>query len=108
MGGFVYIMASKRYGTIYVGVTSNLARRIWEHKTGVVPGFTRRYHVHDLVNYEHYDRIEAAIQREHNIRHWPRRWKTALVGGMNPDWVDLYPHFSEVARSAGWPGQARP
>jgi putative endonuclease len=90
VGGFVYIMASKRYGTIYVGVTSDLARRIWEHRAGAVPGFTSRYHVHNLVYYERHERIEAAIQRGHNIKHWPRRWKTALVDGMNPDWIDLY------------------
>jgi putative endonuclease len=90
VGGFVYIMASKRYGTIYVGVTSDLARRIWEHRAGAVPGFTSRYHVHNLVYYERHERIEAAIQRGHNIKHWPRRWKTALVDSMNPDWIDLY------------------
>jgi putative endonuclease len=91
MGGFVYIMATKRYGTIYVGVTADLPRRVWEHKNNVVPGFTKTYRVHDLVYYEPYDRIIDAIQREHNLKHWPRRWKTALVDGMNPDWDDLCP-----------------
>ncbi len=90
MGGFVYIMATKRYGTIYVGVTSDLPRRVWQHKNNVVPGFTKTYKVHDLVYYEAHDRIETAIQREHNLKHWPRRWKTALIDGMNPDWNDLY------------------
>jgi putative endonuclease len=84
MGGIVYIMASKRHGTIYTGVTSDLAWRVWEHKAGVVAGFTQRYQVHDLVYYECHDRIEAAIQREHNIKHWPRRWKTALVERHEP------------------------
>jgi len=68
-----------------------LPRRVWEHKTGAIAGFTQRYTVHDLVYFEPHERIETAIQREHNMKHWPRRWKTALVDGMNPDWVDLYP-----------------
>jgi putative endonuclease len=91
MGGYVYMMASKRHGTIYVGVTADLPRRAWEHKEGIVPGFTRRYHIHNLVWFELHDTIESAIQREHNIKHWPRRWKTKLVDDMNPDWDDLYP-----------------
>jgi putative endonuclease len=91
MGGYVYMMASKRHGTIYFGVTADLPRRAWEHKEGIVPGFTRRYHIHNLVWFELHDTIESAIQREHNIKHWPRRWKTKLVDDMNPDWDDLYP-----------------
>jgi putative endonuclease len=91
MGGYVYIMANKRYGTIYVGVTSNLAARAFQHRTDALPGFTRRYGLHLLVYYEPYDRITVAIQREHNLKHWPRRWKTALVDAMNPEWNDLYP-----------------
>jgi putative endonuclease len=90
MAGYVYIMANKRYGTIYVGVTSDLSRRAWEHREGILPGFTRRYKLHELVYYETHDTITGAIQREHNLKHWPRRWKTALVDGMNPDWDDLY------------------
>ena len=90
MVGYVYIMANGRYGTIYVGVTSDLARRAWKHREGILPGFTRRHHLHDLVYYELHDAITGAIQREHNMKHWPRRWKTALVDGMNPDWDDLY------------------
>jgi putative endonuclease len=89
MGGYVYMMASKRYGTIYVGVTSDLPRRVWQHKENHLPGFTKRYKVHDLVWFEWHDRIEGAIQREHNLKHWPRRWKTALVDSVNPDWADL-------------------
>jgi putative endonuclease len=91
MGGFVYIMASKRYGTIYVGVTSDLMQRAYQHREGLVPGFTKTYGVRDLVYYERHERIEAAIQREHNIKHWPRRWKTELIDGFNPQWDDLYP-----------------
>ena len=91
MAAYVYIMANKRYGTIYVGVTSDIARRVWEHKNDILPGFTRRYHLHDLVYYEAGDSIEGAIQREHTLKHWPRRWKTALIDEQNPNWDDLYP-----------------
>ena len=91
MGGWVSVMASGRYRTIYVGVTSDLARRVLQHRNNLIPGFTSRYKVHDLVWYEWHDRIEAAIQREHNMKHWPRRWKTALVDRFNPEWDDLYP-----------------
>ena len=84
-------MANKRYGTIYVGVTSDLVRRTWEHREGINPGFTSRYNLHELVYYEMHGSIVEAIQREHNLKHWPRRWKTALVDGMNPNWDDLYP-----------------
>ena len=90
MAAYVYIMSNKRYGTIYVGVTSDLARRVWEHREGVIPGFTRDHGLHQLVWYEVHDAIITAIQREHNIKHWPRRWKTALVDAMNPAWEDLY------------------
>ena len=89
-GGFVYMMSNRRYGTLYVGVTSDLARRAWEHREGVVPGFTRTYALHRLVWYEAHSAIQGAIQREHNMKHWPRRWKTALVDDMNPGWEDLF------------------
>ena len=91
MAAYIYIMANKRYGTINVGVTSDLARRMWEHRNDVLPGFTRRYQLHDLVYYEVGGSIDGAIQREHTLKHWPRRWKTALIDGMNPNWDDLYP-----------------
>ncbi|MEQ1900614.1 MAG: GIY-YIG nuclease family protein [Devosia sp.] len=91
MAGVVYFMANKKRGTIYVGVTSNLPRRAWEHKEGIVPGFTKTYGLHDLVYYEAHDTIVGAIQREHNIKHWPRRWKIELIETLNPDWDDLYP-----------------
>jgi len=91
MGGWVYIMANKRYGTIYVGVTSDLARRAYEHRHGLVPGFTSKYGLRDLVWCEFHERIEDAIQREHTIKHWKRAWKTELVDSINPDWDDLYP-----------------
>jgi putative endonuclease len=91
MASYVYIMANKRYGTIYVGVTTDLVRRAWEHREGILPGFTSRYKLQELVYYEIHESVVDAIQREHNMKHWPRRWKTALVDGMNPDWDDLYP-----------------
>ncbi len=90
MGGYVYIMATKRYGTIYTGVTANLPLRVWEHKNDIMPGFTKRYQVHDLVWFERHERIEGAIQREHNMTHWKREWKTVLIAAMNPEWDDLY------------------
>ena len=87
----VYIMTNFRYGTIYTGVTSDLPKRVWEHKTEVVPGFTKRYHLHTLVWYEVHETMQGAIPREHNMKHWKREWKTALVDAMNPEWDDLYP-----------------
>ncbi|MGO4870508.1 MAG: GIY-YIG nuclease family protein [Roseiarcus sp.] len=89
-GGYVYIMSNKRQGTLYVGVTSNLSRRAWEHREGVVDGFTKRYGLKRLVHYEFYDDIRNALQREKNLKHWPRLWKLALVQDSNPEWADLY------------------
>lgn len=88
---YVYIMSNKRYGTIYVGVTNDVVRRAWEHREGVQPGFTKRYELKLLVWYEEHASIIDAIQREHNMKHWPRRWKTKLVDDMNPEWEDLFP-----------------
>ena len=90
MGGYVYFMASKKRGTIYVGVTSDIARRVWEHQNDILPGFTKTYQVHDLVYYEFGDEITGAIQREKTIKHWPRRWKVELIESRNPEWDDLY------------------
>ncbi len=87
----VYILASKRNGTLYIGVTSNLVKRIWEHKNGMVVGFTKRYGVHRLVWYELHERMEAAIEREKRLKEWKRGWKLALIEGANPNWQDLYP-----------------
>jgi len=86
---FVYLLASKRNGTLYVGVTNNLHRRVGEHRSGAVPGFTRRYGVHDLVWYETFDRIEEAIAREKQIKGWNRAWKLKLIEAVNPDWRDI-------------------
>jgi putative endonuclease len=83
-------MASQRNGTLYVGVTGNLSQRIWEHKEGVYEGFTKQYGVKLLVWYEPYDYIFDAIQREKNIKKWPRQWKLNLIESFNPEWRDLY------------------
>ncbi|MEG3123528.1 GIY-YIG nuclease family protein [Sphingomonas sp. GB1N7] len=88
--GFVYIMANARNGTIYLGVTSDLPRRVCEHRTDAVPGFTRKYRCHMLVWYEAYDGIEEARQRELRMKDWRRAWKIREIEGMNPDWADLY------------------
>ena len=90
LGYFVYIVASGRNGTIYVGVTSDLPRRISEHRNGEIKGFTSRYGVKQLVWYEAHDDVTAAIQREKTIKHWSRAWKLALIEKENPDWRDLF------------------
>ncbi len=86
----VYILASQRNGTLYIGVTSNLVKRIWEHKTNVVEGFTKKYKVHSLVWYEIHESMESAIRREKALKKWRRKWKTGLIESCNPDWEDLY------------------
>ena len=86
----VYILASRRNGTLYVGVTSNLVQRVWEHKNNLVQGFTERYGVHTLVWYESHETMESAIAREKAIKEWRRAWKLALIERGNPTWLDLY------------------
>jgi len=86
----VYILAGDRNGTLYVGVTSDLTKRVWEHKNDLVPGFTKRYGVHDLVWYELHDSMESAISREKTIKEWKRQWKLELIERENPEWKDLY------------------
>ncbi len=86
----VYILASRRDGTLYVGVTNNLIRRVWEHKQNLTDGFTKKYTVHTLVYYELYSDILHAIAREKEIKKWKRRWKLQLIEKNNPDWKDLY------------------
>jgi putative endonuclease len=85
-----WILASDRNGTLYTGVTSDLAQRIWQHRTEAVPGFTARYHVHGLVFVEVHDTMEAAILREKQIKKWRRAWKLRLIETINPQWRDLY------------------
>ena len=89
-GGWVYIITNRPNGTLYVGVTSDLARRVWEHRQDVADGFTKRYGLKRLVFAERHESIRAAIQREKNIKHWPRAWKVRLILAANPDWDDLY------------------
>ncbi|HWG80827.1 MAG TPA: GIY-YIG nuclease family protein [Stellaceae bacterium] len=89
-GGWVYIMTNRPNGALYVGVTSDLARRAWEHREGVADGFTKRYGLKQLVFAERHDDIRLAIQREKNMKHWPRAWKVRLIRAENPDWLDLY------------------
>jgi putative endonuclease len=90
LGYFVYILASRQGGTLYVGVTSDLVRRVAEHREDAVAGFTQRYGVKQLVRYEAHDSIEAAIRREKRLKKWPRAWKVALIETANPQWRDLW------------------
>jgi putative endonuclease len=90
---YVYILASRRYGTLYVGITNDLVRRISEHKQKLVPGFAAKYGVNQLVWYEHYTDIDSAIAREKRLKRWRRSWKIALIEGDNPGWRDLYPEL---------------
>jgi putative endonuclease len=91
---YVYLLASKPYGTIYVGMTSDLARRIWEHKIRGVPGFTGRYGVDRLVWFEAHEAAQAAMLRERQIKEWKRDWKINLIERDNPRWIDLYQNIS--------------
>jgi putative endonuclease len=90
----VYILASKPRGTLYIGVTSNLVQRVWQHRNHVVPGFTHKYDVVRLVYFEMHESAEAAIHREKRLKHWLRQWKIDLIEKTNPEWRDL---FDEVA-----------
>ena len=87
---FVYILCSKRNGTLYVGVTSDLIKRVYEHKNKLVDGFTKKYNVDNLVRYEIHETAETAITREKQIKKWKRDWKLQLIEENNPDWKDLY------------------
>ncbi|MDD4963443.1 MAG: GIY-YIG nuclease family protein [Gallionella sp.] len=86
----VYLLVSQRNGTLYVGVTSNLVQRVWQHKEGLADGFTKRYGVKSLVWYEVHESMESAIAREKAIKEWQRAWKLSLIEKTNPDWADLY------------------
>ncbi|HEY9537967.1 MAG TPA: GIY-YIG nuclease family protein [Kiloniellaceae bacterium] len=90
MACYVYIMASQRNGTLYIGVTNDLVRRVYEHRTAVVDGFTRRHEVKVLVFFEVHESIETAIQREKSLKRWNRKWKLALIEQANPTWRDLW------------------
>jgi len=86
----VYILASDRYGTLYIGVTSDLVQRIWQHRNDAVDGFTSKYAVHLLVWFEQHGTMESAIAREKTIKKWRRDWKLNLIESVNPQWRDLY------------------
>ncbi|WNJ99182.1 GIY-YIG nuclease family protein [Thalassospiraceae bacterium LMO-JJ14] len=88
--GYLYILASRRNGTLYIGVTSDLVRRVWEHRAGVVDGFSKRYGCKTLVYFETFDDIANAIQREKALKEWKRAWKLRLIEEMNPTWRDLW------------------
>lgn len=95
MAFWVYILANKPGGTLYVGVTNDLVRRVFEHREGLVHGFTKRYGIKMLVYFEEHETASLAIQREKNVKHWPREWKIDLILGMNRGWRDL---FDEVTQ----------
>ncbi|MFA5175607.1 MAG: GIY-YIG nuclease family protein [Patescibacteria group bacterium] len=87
---YAYILSNKKNGTLYIGITNNLIRRIYEHKNNLVEGFTKKYNVHNLVFYEQYDNINDAISREKQMKKWNRKWKIELIEKDNPNWRDLY------------------
>ena len=87
---YVYILASRRNGTLYVGVTGNLPQRVYAHKNDFVEGFTKKYGVHTLVYFEQWEEREGAIRREKQIKEWKRRWKIEMIEKGNPEWEDLY------------------
>jgi len=87
---YVYILASKRNGTLYIGATSNLIKRVYQHRNNLVKGFTEKYSVHRLVYYEETSDINSAIKREKQLKKWNRKWKLELIEKTNPDWQDLY------------------
>ena len=87
---YVYILAKHRHGALYVGVTNDLVRRVYEHREGKAPGFTRRHGIKQLVYFEQHTTAGMAIQREKNIKRWPRAWKIRTIEKMNPTWSDLY------------------
>jgi putative endonuclease len=91
---YVYILASRIGGTLYTGVTNDLIRRVYEHKSGTAESFTKDYGVIRLVYFECFDEIEQAIRREKRLKKWPRAWKITLIEKENPDWIDLYPQIA--------------
>jgi len=97
---YVYILASKRNGTLYIGVTNNLERRLYEHRNNLIEGFTNKYNVHNLVYYEDVNDIQAALQREKQLKRWTRKWKLELIEKVNPAWRDLANDFNlEINKS---------
>ncbi len=96
---YVYMIASKRNGTLYTGITSDLVKRVYEHKEGVVEGFTKRYGIKMLVWYETTEDVQSAIKREKNIQAWKRQWKLELIEKMNPEWKDLWEEITGCQRA---------
>ena len=94
MAYYVYLLASQKHGTLYLGVTNDIVRRAYEHRTKAVDGFTKRYGVDKLVSFEIYDDIACAITREKELKKWRRDWKIRLIEEANPDWTDLYPSIA--------------
>ena len=90
MGGYVYILASHYQGTLYIGVTADLLKRVWQHKEKITKGFTKKYSVDKLVYFEEFAHISAAIHREKRLKEWQRAWKIDLICQFNPEWRDLY------------------
>lgn len=93
--GYVYILASKPYGTLYIGVTSDLIGRVWDHKHNIIKGFTQKYNVHMLVWYQEFELITDAIYKEKQLKEWHRNWKIRLIKETNPCWKDLYEKIIE-------------
>jgi len=91
---YVYLLSSGPFGTLYVGMTADLAKRVWEHKVKAIPGFTAKYRVDRLVWYEPHALLEAAFVRERQIKRWKREWKVQLIEADNPQWLDLYPSIA--------------
>lgn len=94
MAYYVYLLASEKYGTLYLGVTNDIVRRVYEHKSKAVAGFTKRYAVDKLVWFEIYDDPTSAIAREKELKKWRRDWKIRLIEESNPQWIDLYPQLA--------------
>lgn len=90
MAGFVYILANRKHGTLYIGVTNNIVRRIHQHRTNATGGFTSRYETHKLVYFEEHETVPLAIAREKQLKKWKRDWKLRLIEDTNPEWVDLF------------------
>jgi putative endonuclease len=94
--GYVYLLTNKPHGVLYVGVTSDLVKRVYQHRAGLVEGFTKRYNLKRLVYYERHALVREAILREKRIKEWRRAWKVALIEKNNPDWRDLYPEIAST------------
>jgi len=99
--GYIYIMANKPNGVLYIGVTSNLENRIYQHKNNSIPGFTSKYRLHHVVHYEIFEDVRDAIAREKQLKNWKRQWKVSLIEEENPKWKDLYNEITDPESSSG-------